>query len=92
MQRGELRVVIGPNGAGKTTLLDVITGKTRPTAGRVLFKRPNDITRLARAEDRPPRHRPQIPDAERLQKPDRAGKPALALKGRRGVLRLAVPA
>lgn len=35
---GELRVIIGPNGAGKTTFLDVITGKTKPTEGRVLFK------------------------------------------------------
>ncbi len=32
---GELRVVIGPNGAGKTTLCDVISGKTRPSSGRV---------------------------------------------------------
>jgi urea transport system ATP-binding protein len=32
---GEVHGVIGPNGAGKTTLLDVITGKTRPTAGDV---------------------------------------------------------
>lgn len=35
---GELRVVIGPNGAGKTTFLDAITGKVKPTQGRVLFK------------------------------------------------------
>lgn len=35
---GELRVIIGPNGAGKTTFLDVITGKTKPNQGRVLFK------------------------------------------------------
>jgi urea transport system ATP-binding protein len=34
---GELRAVIGPNGAGKTTMMDVITGKTRPTAGTVRF-------------------------------------------------------
>lgn len=38
MEKGELRVVIGPNGAGKTTFLDVITGKVKPTQGRVLFK------------------------------------------------------
>ena len=37
MDVGELRVVIGPNGAGKTTFLDVITGKVKPTEGRVLF-------------------------------------------------------
>ncbi len=38
IERGELRVVIGPNGAGKTTLLDVITGKVKPTTGRVVFQ------------------------------------------------------
>jgi urea transport system ATP-binding protein len=38
MDAGELRVVIGPNGAGKTTFLDVITGKTKPTKGEVVFK------------------------------------------------------
>jgi urea transport system ATP-binding protein len=45
VKRGELRVVIGPNGAGKTTLLDVITGKVRPTTGRVLFRNRN-VTRM----------------------------------------------
>ena len=34
---GELRCIIGPNGAGKTTMMDVITGKTRPDAGKVTF-------------------------------------------------------
>ncbi|MDU8910302.1 urea ABC transporter ATP-binding protein UrtD [Aestuariicoccus sp. MJ-SS9] len=33
----ELRAVIGPNGAGKTTFMDIITGKTRPDSGRVLY-------------------------------------------------------
>src|ERR1044071_972831 len=34
---GELRFLIGPNGAGKTTLLDIITSKTKPTNGKVVF-------------------------------------------------------
>jgi urea transport system ATP-binding protein len=36
---GEMRAIIGPNGAGKTTMMDIITGKTRPDAGDVLFDR-----------------------------------------------------
>lgn len=35
LEPGELRCIIGPNGAGKTTMLDVITGKTKPTEGKV---------------------------------------------------------
>ena len=42
----ELRVIIGPNGAGKTTLLDIICGKTRPSAGRVMFEG-RDLVRMA---------------------------------------------
>ena len=34
----ELRVLIGPNGAGKTTVLDLISGRTRPTAGIIKFR------------------------------------------------------
>lgn len=45
---GELRAVIGPNGAGKTTMMDVITGKTRPTAGVVSFGE-LDLTRMDEA-------------------------------------------
>jgi urea transport system ATP-binding protein len=45
VERNELRVIIGPNGAGKTTLLDMICGKTRPSAGRVLFNG-QDLGRL----------------------------------------------
>jgi len=43
---GELRCIIGPNGAGKTTMMDVITGKTRPDAGRAFFGSTIDPLRL----------------------------------------------
>jgi urea transport system ATP-binding protein len=45
ISHGEMRAIIGPNGAGKTTMMDVITGKTRPDAGEVLFDNGNvDLT------------------------------------------------
>jgi urea transport system ATP-binding protein len=47
---GEMRAIIGPNGAGKTTMMDVITGKTRPDAGRVEFSGGTNLTRLGEAE------------------------------------------
>jgi len=45
LERGELRFLIGPNGAGKTTFLDIITGKTRPAEGRVIFDGTLDVQR-----------------------------------------------
>lgn len=33
----EMRAVIGPNGAGKTTFMDIVTGKTRPDEGQVIW-------------------------------------------------------
>ncbi|MFN3295440.1 urea ABC transporter ATP-binding protein UrtD [Caldimonas sp.] len=47
---GELRCIIGPNGAGKTTMMDVITGKTRPDAGRAFFGSTIDLLRLRESE------------------------------------------
>jgi len=46
LEAGEMRAVIGPNGAGKTTMMDVITGKTRPDEGRVVFSKNTDLTKL----------------------------------------------
>jgi len=46
---GELRAIIGPNGAGKTTFMDVVTGKTRPDQGRVVFGS-TDVLRKSEAE------------------------------------------
>ena len=46
----ELRAVIGPNGAGKTTFMDIVTGKTRPDTGTVIWGEGNtDLTRLSEA-------------------------------------------
>ncbi|MBM4326905.1 MAG: ABC transporter ATP-binding protein [Deltaproteobacteria bacterium] len=38
LHQGELIGLIGPNGAGKTTAFNAITGRVRPTKGRVLFQ------------------------------------------------------
>jgi branched-chain amino acid transport system ATP-binding protein len=35
---GQFVSIVGPNGAGKSTLINILTGVTRPTAGRVIFK------------------------------------------------------
>ncbi|MGX9351850.1 urea ABC transporter ATP-binding protein UrtD [Shimia sp. W99] len=35
--KAEMRAIIGPNGAGKTTFMDIVTGKTRPDEGRVIW-------------------------------------------------------
>ena len=42
---GEMRAIIGPNGAGKTTMMDIITGKTKPDKGDVLFDGAIDLTK-----------------------------------------------
>src|ERR1700761_8636107 len=46
LNEGEMRAVIGPNGAGKTTMMDVITGKTRPDTGKVVFSTNTDLTKM----------------------------------------------
>ena len=37
VEEGSILGVIGPNGAGKSTLFDLITGFTKPDAGKVKF-------------------------------------------------------
>ena len=49
VDKGELRAIIGPNGAGKTTMMDIITGKTRPDSGSVLWNQTVDLTELDEA-------------------------------------------
>ena len=43
---GSIVAVIGPNGSGKTTFFNLVTGLTRPDAGRVVFAGEN-VTGLA---------------------------------------------
>lgn len=45
LEKGQVFGLIGPNGAGKTTAFNTITGKFRPTRGKVIFKG-KDITGL----------------------------------------------
>ncbi len=50
LEPGEMRAIIGPNGAGKTTMMDVITGKTRPDNGDIVFNGDVDLTLLDEAD------------------------------------------
>lgn len=43
---GELRCIIGANGAGKSTMMDVVTGKTKPDSGTVIFGEAVDLLAL----------------------------------------------
>jgi branched-chain amino acid transport system ATP-binding protein len=53
LEEGEIVGLVGPNGAGKTTLFNLITGRHKPSSGRVWFEskditfcRPYEIQRL----------------------------------------------
>jgi urea transport system ATP-binding protein len=50
IEAGEMRAIIGPNGAGKTTMMDVVTGKTRPDTGDVIFNGLYNLTKLDETE------------------------------------------
>ncbi|WP_333832386.1 urea ABC transporter ATP-binding protein UrtD [Rubrimonas sp.] len=86
LKPGEMRAIIGPNGAGKTTMMDIVTGKTRPDAGDVLFDGTHDLTRLDEAEIA------RLGVGRKFQKPtvfetlSVEDNLLLALKGARGVL------
>ncbi len=51
IDEGELRAVIGPNGAGKTTFMDIVTGKTRPDSGKVVWGHPGrNLLRMSESQ------------------------------------------
>ncbi len=88
VEPGEMRAIIGPNGAGKTTMMDVITGKTRPDRGDVLFDGEVDLTELDETEIA------ELGVGRKFQKPtvfealDVWGNLELALKNDRRVLKV----
>ena len=45
VQRGEIFSIIGPNGAGKTSMVNCVSGRYRPTEGRIRFEG-QDVTHL----------------------------------------------
>jgi len=49
LEAGARRALIGPNGAGKTTFINLLTGRLRPSQGRVVLKG-RDITDIAEAQ------------------------------------------
>lgn len=81
----ELRAVIGPNGAGKTTFMDIITGKTRPDEGRVIWGERNENllkmkeSQIARAGIGRKFQRPTVFEAQTVRE-----NLAMALRDRRG--------
>jgi urea transport system ATP-binding protein len=85
LEPGEMRAIIGPNGAGKTTMMDIVTGKTRPDEGDVLFDNGRiDLTRYDEAAIA------ELGIGRKFQKPTVfeshtvADNVLLALKGERG--------
>jgi branched-chain amino acid transport system ATP-binding protein len=44
LEQGRIFSIIGPNGAGKTSMVNCVSGRYRPTEGRILFEG-RDITR-----------------------------------------------
>ena len=63
-----LHSLIGPNGAGKTTFFNMLTGLLRAGRRRDPLRRPRHHA-AADASAHPPRHRPLVPDPERIPQP-----------------------
>ena len=81
----EMRAIIGPNGAGKTTFMDIVTGKTRPDEGSVIWGERNrsllkmSESQIARAGIGRKFQRPTVFEAQTVRE-----NLAMALKNKRG--------
>jgi len=81
----EMRAIIGPNGAGKTTFMDIVTGKTKPDEGQVIWGEKNrsllamNESQIARAGIGRKFQRPTVFEAQTVRE-----NLAMALKNKRG--------
>lgn len=41
VKKGERHAILGPNGAGKTTLFNLITGRYKPSSGKIFIDKKN---------------------------------------------------
>jgi ABC-type branched-subunit amino acid transport system ATPase component len=80
--RGEVLGLIGPNGAGKTSLFEVLSGRYRPQAGRVVLDGADisklDTVRRARAGLARTYQSPVVPNALTVAETFRAARKAHA--------------
>jgi ABC-type branched-subunit amino acid transport system ATPase component len=82
LEPGEMRAIIGPNGAGKTTMMDIITGKTKPDEGTVLFDGMTDLTRLDETRIAELGIGRKFPEADGVREPDHRGQSAAGAQRR----------
>ena len=71
VRRGEVFSIIGPNGAGKTSMVNCVSGRYRPTEGRILFDG-QDITAHAPEPARRAGARPDLPEPGAVRAHERA--------------------
>jgi branched-chain amino acid transport system ATP-binding protein len=82
VKRGHIHALIGPNGAGKTTCFNLLTKFSNRHAARSASTA--RTSRTSTGADRPPRHRPLLPDFRRVSASDGAGKRAHRLQRKLG--------
>ena len=87
----EMRAIIGPNGAGKTTFMDIVTGKTKPDEGRVIWgKKSESLLGRTEAQIARARDRTEVPETDGVRGSERAREPSPGPEERPRSLRRAI--